>query len=189
MNKKHEVFISVDVETAGPIVGEHSMLTLGACLVYNPEVSFSVMLKPISDKSVKEALVVTGLTLDKADKDGLLPVEAMSKFAAWIAENLAENSTPVFVGLNAPFDWGFVNYYFLKYLGTNPFGFSALDIKALFMGATGCSWYDTKSSSIDLIVNPIQSGNHEALDDARYQAELFRLVYRLSQNRKTGTAE
>ncbi|WP_174866999.1 3'-5' exonuclease [Pectobacterium polaris] len=182
MSKKSEVFISVDVETAGPIVGEHSMLTVGACLAYQPEVSFSVMLKPISDKSVEEALAITGLTLEKAKRDGLTPAEAMAQFAGWIADNIPEDCTPVFVGLNAPFDWGFVNYYFLKYFGTNPFGFSALDIKALFMGVTGCTWYDTKSSSIDKVVNPDQKGNHDALDDARYQAELFRLIYRLSQN-------
>ncbi len=184
MSKKREVFISVDVETAGPIVSEHSMLTLGACLVYRPEVSFSVMLKPISDKSVAAALDVTGLTLAQAEKDGLVPAEAMSQFASWIAANLPEEGTPVFVGLNAPFDWGFVNYYFLKYLGANPFGFTALDIKALFMGAKGCAWHDTKSSAIDKVVNPSQKGDHDALHDAKYQAELFRLVYELSQKAK-----
>ncbi|ENC6730592.1 exonuclease domain-containing protein [Shewanella algae] len=182
MSKKDEIFISVDVETAGPVVSEHSMLSIGACLVYQPEVSFSTMLKPISGKSIEEALAVTGLTLEKAERDGLTPTEAMRQFADWIVHNIPENSTPVFVGLNAPFDWGFVNYYFLKYFGSNPFGFSALDIKALFMGATGCTWHDTKSSSIDKVVNPHQKGNHDALDDARYQAELFRLIYRLCQN-------
>lgn len=181
MSKKREIFISVDVETAGPLVGEHSMLTVGACLVYHPEISFSVMLKPISDKSVAAALEVTGLTLARAEKDGLPPVEAMAQFAAWVANNLPENGTPVFVGLNAPFDWGFVNYYFLKYFGDNPFGFTALDIKALFMGVRGCAWHETKASAIDKVVNPSQKGNHDALDDARYQAELFRSVYKLSQ--------
>lgn len=184
MSKKREVFISVDVETAGPIVGEHSMLTVGACLAYQPEVSFSIMLKPISDKSIAEALEVTGLTLAQAEKDGLAPAEAMSQFAAWVAENLPEDGMPVFVGLNAPFDWGFVNYYFLKYFGTNPFGFTALDIKALFMGVTGCTWYETRSSAIDKVVNPSQKGDHDALHDARYQAELFRLIYELSPKAK-----
>lgn len=184
MSNKREVYISVDVETTGPIVGEHSMLTVGACLAYQPEESFSVMLKPISDQSVAAALEVTGLTLAQAEKDGLPPAEAMSQFAAWVAKNISEDGIPVFVGLNAPFDWGFVNYYFLKYLGANPFGFTALDIKALFMGVRGCTWRDTKSSAIDKVVNPSHKGDHNALNDARYQAELFRLVYELSQNVK-----
>lgn len=184
MSNMREVFISVDVETAGPIVGEHSMLTVGACLAYQPDISFSVMLKPISDKSVAAALEVTGLTLAQAERDGLPPIEAMSQFASWVARNVPEGSTPVFVGLNAPFDWGFVNYYFLKYLGVNPFGFTALDIKALFMGVRGCSWQETRSSVIDEIVNPSQKGDHDALHDAKYQAELFRLVYELTQKSK-----
>jgi DNA polymerase III epsilon subunit-like protein len=84
MSKKREVFISVDIETAGPIVGEHSMLTIGACLAYTPETEFSVMLKPISDKAVKEALEVSGLSLEQAENEGLEPAEAMSTFAAWV---------------------------------------------------------------------------------------------------------
>lgn len=182
--KKREVFISVDIETAGPVVGEHSMLTVGACLAYQPEISFSVMLKPISNKSVPSAMEITGLTLEQAEKDGLKPAEAMSHFAAWIAKNVPKDATPVFVGLNASFDWGFVNYYFLKYFHDNPFGFSALDIKSLFMGVVGCAWSETKSSAIDAVVHPSQKGNHDALDDARYQAELFRLIYELSQRNK-----
>lgn len=180
MSKKKEVFISVDIETAGPIVSEHSMMTIGACLVYNPEIEFSVMLKPISNKAVAEALEVTGLTLEQTSKDGLTPAKAMLQFDEWISKNVQEGYRPVFVGLNAPFDWSFVNYYFLKYLNKNPFGISALDIKALFMGATGSSWYDTKSSSMDKHVYPTLQGDHDALHDAKYQAELFRLIYELS---------
>ena len=54
------------------------------------------------------------------------------------------------------------------------------DIKALFMGATKCSWYSTRSSSIHKYVNASLKGDHDALHDARYQAELFRLVYSLN---------
>jgi DNA polymerase III epsilon subunit-like protein len=107
----------------------------------------------------------------------------MSQFENWLIQNIPENATPVFVGLNAPFDWSFINYYFLKYLNRNPFGISAIDIKALFMGATKCSWHDTKSSSIDKYVHPTLQGDHNALHDAKYQAELFRLVYELNRSK------
>lgn len=180
MSTRKEFFISVDIETAGPVVSEHSMLTLGACLVYQPEETFSVMLQPVTDKVVEAALAVSGLTLEKAKEEGIAPVIAMKQFADWIAQHVPEGGIPVFVGLNAPFDWSFVNYYFLKFLGENPFGFTALDIKALFMGATASTWQDTKSSSIDKRVCPTLQGNHDALQDAKYQAELFRLIYLLS---------
>ena len=56
------------------------------------------------------------------------------------------------------------------------FGFTALDIKALYMGATDCSWVDTRSSRIAQNVAPTLTGTHDALADARYQAEIFRLI-------------
>lgn len=176
MSNPNEVFISVDVETAGPIPGEFSMLTLGACLVEDSKISFSMELKPLNLNFEPDALAVTGLSMERLAIDGLTPQLGMAEFGRWIAGQLPANSTPVFVGLNAPFDWSFVNYYFHRFEGANPFGFTALDIKALYMGATGCTWKETKSSAIANAVHPTLQGNHDALDDARYQAELFRLI-------------
>jgi hypothetical protein len=64
----------------------------------------------------------------------------MLKLKQWLNQVCSADQKVVFVGLNAPFDWSFINYYFQKYSGTNPFGFTALDIKAYYMGATGCRW-------------------------------------------------
>ncbi|MEZ2352217.1 exonuclease domain-containing protein [Caballeronia sp. RCC_10] len=171
-----EVFISVDVEAAGPIPGEYSMLSLGACLVDAPDEAFACTFRPVNRNFVPDALKVTGLSLDELDKSGKAPEEAMGAFATWISAHCPSNTQPVFVGLNAPFDWSFVNYYFHRFMGDNPFGFTALDIKAYFMGVTGCSWHETRSSAIAKLLHPVQKGTHDALDDARYQAELFRLV-------------
>jgi hypothetical protein len=88
------------------------------------------------------------------------------------------NERLVFAGFNAPFDWSFVNYYFHKFSGGNPFGFTALDIKALYMGATGCRWDDTRSSKVAEKLKPTLTGTHDALHDALYQAEVLRLIWR-----------
>lgn len=82
----------------------------------------------------------------------------------------------MFVGFNPPFDWSFVNFCFDRFLGANPFEFTALDIKAMYMGRTGRRWSDTRSSRIAERLNPKLRGDHDALQDARYQAELFRPV-------------
>ncbi|WP_414446791.1 exonuclease domain-containing protein [Burkholderia sp. 22PA0099] len=176
MTKGNEIFISVDIEASGPIPGEFSMLSIGACLVDDPVNTFHVELKPITANFVAEALAVTGLSLEELETRGKSPVDAMREFSAWVSTCTAGDSVPVFVGLNAAFDWSFVNYYFHRFLGDNPFGFSALDIKAYFMGVTGCAWRDTRSSAIAKFVNPTLSGNHNALQDSLYQAELFRLL-------------
>ncbi len=174
-NTDRETFISIDVETAGPIPGEYSMLSIGACLVDDPARSFSCEIKPITERFVPAALEVTGLSLDRLRETGLDPTDAMQQFGAWIRK-VADSTSPVFVGFNAPFDWSFVNYYFHRFTGDNPFGFTALDIKALWMGVAGCSWADTRSSRIAKEVEPNLHGDHDALHDARYQAELFRLT-------------
>ncbi|SDI13075.1 DNA polymerase III, epsilon subunit [Paraburkholderia phenazinium] len=179
MAEHKEVFISVDVETAGPIPGEYSMLSIGASHVDSPDYSFECMLKPLNRNFVPDALKVTGLSLDDLDATGRSPEQAMHEFASWIKETCSDGGTPVFVGLNAPFDWSFINYYFHRFVGQNPFGFTALDIKAYFMGVTGCSWDDTRSSAITKVVSPSLKGDHNALHDAAYQAELFRLIREL----------
>ncbi len=176
MSDKREIFVSVDVETAGPIPGEYSLLSIGACSVFGPEKVFACELKPIGDKFDPKALEVTGLSLETLARTGDDPRLAMEKFAEWLAAIAGDDGEVVFVGFNAPFDWSFVNYYFHRFLGHNPFGFTALDIKAMYMGATGCSWADTRSSRIAHQVEPTGVGTHDALTDARYQAEIFRLV-------------
>ncbi len=176
-----EAYISVDVETSGPVPGEFSMLTIGACVVGSAERGFYAKLKPLNNNAVPEAMKVTGLSLEELRRDGQTSVEAMKSFAAWLKEQCGEARKPVFVGLNAPFDWSFVNYYFHRFTGDNPFGFTAIDIKALYMGATGCTWDQTSSTQIAKRVLPVLKPTHNALDDALYQAELFDLVRSLTR--------
>jgi len=171
-----EVFISVDVETAGPIPGEYSMLSIGACSISEPDETFTCQLKPISASFDPKALEVTGLSLDELRQTGLEPHDAMTRFAMWLSTIYGSDSNPIFVGFNAPFDWSFVNYYFHRFLGQNPFGFSAIDIKSLYMGVMGCRWADTRSSKIAERLTPALKGTHNALQDALYQAEIFRLL-------------
>lgn len=176
MTRNREVFLSVDVETSGPIPGEYSLLTIGACDVSDPKQTFSCALKPITRNADPKALEVTGLCLDRLERDGLAPAVGMQEFKDWIVSAAGPDATPVFVGFNAPFDWSFVNYYFHRYLGENPFGFAALDIKSMYMGAARSSWAQTRSSQIAEALHPALKGDHDALHDAQYQAELFRLI-------------
>jgi ribonuclease T len=177
MSGKREVFVSVDVETAGPIPGVFSLLSIGACTISEPGQTFTCELKPINRNFDPKALEVTGLSLDELARTGLDPSDAMRQFADWLSVVESPDGSLVFVGFNAPFDWSFVNYYFHRFRDANPFGFTALDIKALYMGVTGCSWDDTRSSKIAEKLKPGLKGTHNALHDALYQAELFRLIF------------
>ena len=139
-------------------------LSLGACAVDNDEKTFYAELKPLNENSVPEALAVTGFTLEELARDGVEPRVAMANFAVWLAKTVPSGAKQVFVGLNAPFDWSFVNYYFVHFGGANPFGHSALDIKALYMGATGCLWAQTTSAQMANRLHPKKKGTHNALD-------------------------
>ncbi len=166
-------YISVDVETSGPIPGEYSLLSIGACLVSDPSVGFEVLLVPISERSDAAAIAVCGMDLERLKIEGLPPADALALFRDWI-DGVADGvGKPVFVGLNAPFDWSFVNYYFHRFAGSNPFGFAALDIKSLYMGCMGRDWFETSPMKMADALGVQGAYTHRALDDARLQAVIF----------------
>jgi len=168
-----EVYISVDVETAGPNPHNYSLLSLGACTVWSPRRTFYIEIKPTHTRMSPEAQVIHHLHLEELIAHGVPPKIAMRRFANWVEEVTPAGAQPVFVAFNAPFDWMFVNDYFHHYLGYNPFGYTALDIKALYMGATGVPWSQTSKREINskyLVGRDIQ---HQALSDALDQAEIF----------------
>lgn len=166
-------YISVDVETAGPNPGSFSMLSIGACTVFPPQETFYVELKPVNDLALPEALEVSGLSFDHLKEKGLQPADAMQKFGAWLKKVVPEGNKPVFVALNAPFDWSFINDYFHRYLGHNPFGHSALDMKALYMGVTGVTWTETYLEALADHYHLHIELTHHALQDALDQSEVF----------------
>ncbi len=173
---KPETFISVDIETSGPAPGRYSMLSIGACLVADPAKGFYVELKPTSLESVDTAQAIGGFTLQELQRDGIDPTEAMERFEAWVAEHVEPGAVAVFVGFNAAFDWMFVADYFDRFLGRNPFGHAALDIKSFVMGMSGVGWGRTSMRFLAPKYLDGRKLSHNALGDARDQAELFRAV-------------
>ena len=71
----------------------------------------------------------------------------------------------------------FIEVYLVhRYLGRNPFGHSALDIKALYMGLTGAAWQDTHLAAMAERYQLDLELTHNALQDAIDQAQVFRRV-------------
>ena len=172
----NETFISVDVETSGPNPSQYSLLSIGACTLDEPPRTFYVELQPLNDDAMPQAMAVNGLSLKSLKTHGLPPPDAMSRFEDWLGEMVPEGSRPVFVAFNAPFDWMFVNDYFHRFLGRNPFGHSALDIKALFMGLSGSTWGETRFNQLATHYLLDLNLAHHALRDALDQADIFRQV-------------
>ena len=176
--EKPVTYISVDIEAAGPSPSGYAMLSIGACLVdgTDSEPGFYVELQPDREGVLDSAMSVGGFTLDGLRASGTAPQVAMQQFADWVEAVTPAGHRPVMVGFNAVFDWMFVADYFHRYLDRNPFGHSALDIKALYLGVTGSSWAGTSMNFVAERYGLSITLTHNALDDARDQAALFRAV-------------
>jgi ribonuclease T len=175
-----ETWISVDVETSGPTPANGSLLAIGACLVDRPDEGIELLLRP--DPALPwsdEAEAVHRLDRARLDRDGLEPLAAMLALDAWLDAVVAPGSRPVFVALNAPFDWMFVADAAWRHLGRNPFGIHALDLKALYLGRQFPDvdrWSATTRRDM-LRRYPVDLPHtHQALDDAREQALLCRSI-------------
>lgn len=173
-----ECWVSVDVETAGPNPGSYSLLAIGACLYDEPDTGFAIELKPVNDAWVDSALAVSGLDLAELGRRGAEPAVAMAAFDAWLHEVVPTGQKPVFVGFNAAFDWMFVCDYFHRYLGRNPFGHAAIDIKAVALGRLAIAWPQTSLSMLATRLGDRRTLTHNALQDARDQAALLQKVLR-----------
>lgn len=184
-----EIFISVDIETAGPNPSQYSLLTIGACTLEERPNTFYVELKPVNQKITPEAFAVHHLDMKRLGERGQAPQEALEEFERWVKSETPPNARPVFVAFNAPFDWMFVNDYFHRFLGRNPFGHAALDIKAFYMGLAGVEWGET---SLQMISSKYLHGReltHHALRDALDQAEIFRKVLHEARSRGQNPAQ
>lgn len=180
-----ETFISVDVESAGPYPGRYSLLSIGACLVSDPQQGFYVELKPTRRESVDSSLRISQLSLETLKKTGVQPAEAMKQFADWLKKVApSSRSRPIMVAFNAPYDWSFIDHYFLEYLGENPFGHAAIDIRAFYMGLIGCAWEETSMIYLSPRFMKGQQLPRNALADARLQADLFRKLLAQARGQK-----
>ena len=160
-------FIIVDVESDGPIPAEFSMVCFGAVLFdEHLEQSFYGKTCPISDRFVSKALAVSGFSREQhlAFED---PKSVMESFAAWLDQHA--KGRPVFVSDNVSFDWQFINYYFHRFLGRNPFGFSGRRIGDLYAGLAKDAYKATEWKKYR-----VTQHTHNPVDDARGNAEALR---------------
>lgn len=155
-------YIIVDVESDGGIIGENSMVCFGAVILdENLNKTFYGQTKPISSEYNPEALAISGFSREEHELFEE-PKIVMSRFADWIEDNV--KGRPILLSDNNGYDASWINYYFLKYYGSNPFGWSSRRIGDLFCGYFNDPYYQWKKYRKT-------SHNHHPIDDAKGNAE------------------
>jgi len=122
----------VDIESDGPIPAEYSMICFGAVIVDEPlNSTFYGKLKPVSDQWIPDALKVSGFPREEILQFDD-PQAVMENFSKWLT--LYCKNQPIFISDNNGFDWQFINYYFYRFLGKNPFGYSSTNLGSIYKG-------------------------------------------------------
>lgn len=157
-------FISVDIEADGPVPGLFSVVSIGAVVVEKGlDRKFYVEMAPLDGASYNESnLKICGFTREQT-LGFLHPENAMLAFDAWLRDI---KERPIFLADNPGFDFAFINYYFHKFCGANPFGWSSRRIGDIWCGRNrdlNASWKKLRETK----------HSHNALDDAVGNAEAF----------------
>lgn len=159
--------VVIDIEADGNIYGIHSMISFGAVIVDKEEKlnkTFYGQLKPVGEEWIPEALEVSGHSREDTLKFEN-PEIVMKRFNEWIQDNLqSKKDRPHFYSDNNGFDYGWINYYFLKFTGNNPFGHSSTNIGSLYKGLVKDMFQNFKHLKIT-------KHTHHPVDDAKGNAE------------------
>ncbi|WP_266180412.1 hypothetical protein [Dyella humicola] len=183
---RSEIYVSTDVEVDGPIPGPHSMLSF-ASAAYTADKTllgtFTANLELLPGacghpdtltwwQQHAEAWQATRTELRA-------PETAMAEYAGWLE---ALPGVPVFVGYPAAFDFMFVYWYLIRFVGHSPFSFSALDMKTLAMVLLRKDYRRSTKNAMPRRWFDDLPHSHVALDDALEQGALF--CNMLSESRK-----
>ncbi|MEZ4235423.1 MAG: 3'-5' exonuclease [Myxococcota bacterium] len=170
----------IDIECSGPVPALYDCLSIGAVAVTGrpptPGASTYLEIRPGAPRVDAGAMAVNGLSLERLAREGLALGEALARLTAFVEEHTRPGTKPVFVGHNAPFDWSFVSYAYAAEGLQNPFGYKALDTKALASGVLGVHWLDSNKETLEQLLDlPPQDPDqvHRADYDAAYQARIL----------------
>lgn len=183
-----EVFVSIDVETDGPIPGPYSMLSLGAVAFTEDGTNlgeFSVNLELLEGASSDPDTMTWWSKQPKEIWEACRinpkpPVEAMQQFVLWVNELAEEHhKIPVCVAYPAGFDFMFVYWYLVRFLAKSPFSFSCLDIKTYAMAVLKTPFRQTTKRNMPKSwFKGLPPHEHIACSDAREQGLLFLRMFR-----------
>lgn len=183
-----DLYFSADIEADGPIPGQYSMLSFGLAVAASFDgvtfeardpgaASFYRELRPITPEFDARALAVSGLNREVLIQDGVDPAVAMRDATHWVRAQ-AGDLRPVMVGYPIVFDWMFLHWYFVRFAGESPFGFSsALDMKTMYQQKARVTLDRAGRNDLPAEFSSPRTHTHNARDDAAEQADIFNRLF------------
>lgn len=182
-----EIYVSTDIEADGPIPGPYSMLSIGsAAYTADKELiaTFSANLETLPGAQAHPKVAEWWTTQPEAwaacRKDLEEPAIAMARYASWV-KSLA--GRPVFVAYPAGFDFTFVYWYLIRFVGESPFSHSALDVKTFAMAVLKTDYRQLAKRNMPKRWFDDLPHTHIALDDAIEQGAFFCNMLKESRGR------
>ncbi len=174
---KPEIYVSTDVESDGPIPGPHSMLSFASAAYLADKTlldTFSVNLETLPGASGHPETLRwwegQAAAWRACREDQEPPQSAMQRYLVWL-EGLP--GKPVFVAYPAGFDFLFVYWYLMRFVGRSPFSHSALDVKTFAMATLKSDYRQASKRNMPKRWFDPLPHTHVALDDAVEQGALF----------------
>ncbi len=183
LQEDRTVYFCIDTETSGPVPGLFNLISIAVVVVrwdgqrFSKGHSFYREIIPDFEGFDEETIKIHHLTPEHLKAHGQSSREVFQAIIDFVQAETKPGERALFVGHNAPFDWMFTAWYFAWLGFKNPFGYNALDTKALMMGRHGLPW--KKCSKPELVCiypqlkEPDEALVHNALADADFQADIL----------------
>lgn len=176
-----EIYVSTDVESDGPIPGPHSMLSFGSAAYLRDKTLISTF---TSNLELLPGASGHPTTMDwwklqpeawRMCRTNLRsPEDAMKEYVGWLE---ALPGKPVFVAYPVGYDFTFIYWYLMRFVGTSPFEHHGIDIRSYAMAMMKRGFEDSSKSNYPKRWFDELAHTHVALDDAIEQGALFCNMY------------
>ena len=174
---REEVYVSTDIEADGPIPGQNSMLSIAsAAFSFDKRLlgTFSRNLE-LLDGAVAEpqtmAFWANHPEAYAACREDVTPIRAaMLDYVIWLEEL---PGPLVFASYPVAYDFMWVYWYLMRFVGKCPFSHSGLDIKTLAMALTSQPYRMSTKRNMPTRWFDAKPHTHVALDDALEQGALL----------------
>lgn len=187
---KPEIYVSVDIESDGPIPADNSMLSLGAAaFTADGELlsTFSANLETLpgakQDPDTMNWWSKNKIAYDATRENIVDPKIALEKFVVWI-DSL--DGIPVIVGYPVFFDYLFLYWYLCHFAIKNSLSFSALDIKSYASAVMKTPYRQSTKKNMPKRWFSDEPHTHVAVQDSIEQGRLFINMMKENLNKSEG---